>query len=1066
MSFAIEVPGEASPLTLQELCKALEAATSMDNAQRQAAGKQLTTWETQQTYFPSLQVCFLSKTTLCLWKTVLTVFIRPYFQTVFLDKSVPREIRFLAIIQIKNGIDKYWRLTAKNAISQDDRVVIRSRLFKGTIEEEDKAFALHNALAAAKILRIDYPDHWPEALPSLIDLLRQYKSSNQILLGGALVLLLRIVKELGTARMRRSQTALQAVTPELVYLLGEIYTERTTLWTAWLSSGQGDEDAADLAMQNSLVASKILRRLLILGYENPAKDKVVVEFWSVTQDHFGQFLGYVSHDSAVPAPYQDVIGKHLLQFTKLHLEMSETHPASFPILPNSIPLVLAYWDLVTKFAEVFDKSGGLRQTTTGDGNGAKSKVEGPLLERLALKGLLLVKSCVAIVWRPVQTFKYLSREFLEQKDRAVEVIRNELLKDDLVMQIVNVIITKLLIFRKADLESWETDPEDFEATEQYLGDAWQFNVRPCSERVFLDLLVHYKDLLTPPLLSYFHQATIADADVITKEAIYTAMGASAPNISEAFDFDSFLSTTLVQDAQFSGPLAKVLRRRIAILISIWVPVKISDSSRPLIFDIYRHLLNDKDEINDEVVRLTAARQLKDIADDFEFKGDLFATYAPDILPQIINLLQEAVVEDTKQALFETLRVCVQRMEEHVLPFADPIMGALPALWDAAGEAHMIKAAIVGVLSALVNSIGAESRRYQQHMLPIVASCMNDASTHAFLEEIVDLWRSLIVQSASPLSADMISLQPLALPLVGNEPFLAEAAFEILKAYIILAPDAVLSDDLRQRTLQALAIPLESHGRGRGADMLTSFRTMELMFLIASELGGTNGTSVLVQDLVSLGLLQTILQRIHEDWEHSQLTGPNAAKKEALEWSHKLAYFSILGRIGLADPSLLINAVESIGGSFATVWPWLSEQWFASIPNMSDAERQKLSCMALTRLAELEKPYHDLVCSRLQDYFQMWTTVVLECHDGNALGEDGLFWDSAPVGEESTPLESGELLITTRDPVHSLRAYAFVTERLQALVHMAGGESAFRENWVVNVDSEVLVGFEKLAAGAQ
>ena len=56
MSFAIEVPGEANPLSLQELCRALEAATSMDNSQRQAAGKQLGTWETQQGYFPSLQV--------------------------------------------------------------------------------------------------------------------------------------------------------------------------------------------------------------------------------------------------------------------------------------------------------------------------------------------------------------------------------------------------------------------------------------------------------------------------------------------------------------------------------------------------------------------------------------------------------------------------------------------------------------------------------------------------------------------------------------------------------------------------------------------------------------------------------------------------------------------------------------------------------------------------------------------------------------------------------------------------------------------------------------------------
>lgn len=967
----------------------------------------------------------------------------------------------MAILQVKNGIDKYWRPTARNALSQNDRAAIRARLFQGTIGEEDKAFALHNALATAKILRIDYPDHWPEALPTLIDLLRQYRNGDQALLSGALILLLRVVKELGTARLRKSQTALQSITPELVYLLGEIYTERTALWTNWLASGPGDVADIELAIQNSLTSAKILRRLLIFGFENPAKDKVVIEFWSVTQNHFGQFLGYVSHDSTVPAPYQDAIGKHLLQFTKLHLEMSESHPASFPLLPNSMPLVLAYWELVHKFAEVFDKSGGLRQTT--DANGSKSKVEGPLLEKLALKGLLLFKSCVAIVWRPVNTFRYLSKEFLKQKDEAVEMVRTELLKDELVMQIVNVIITKLLIFRQADLEAWEEDPEDFEATEQYLGDAWQFSVRPCAERVFLDLLVHYKHLLTPPLLTYFSQATASNTDVITKEAIYTAMGASAPNLEGAFDFDNFLATTLVQDAQFTGPLAKVLRRRIAILISVWVPIKISNESRPLIFDIFRHLLNDKDEINDQVVRLTAARQLKEIAEDFEFSGELFAPYAPDILPQVINLLPEVSVEDTQQALYETLRLCIQRMEEHVLPFADPIMGALPALWEAAGEAYMIKAAIIGVLSALVYSIGAESRRYQEAMLPIIDQCISDPANGAFLEDIVELWRSLITQSESPLSEQMVNLAPYAFPLIENEPHVAEGAFEILKAYIVLATENVLSDTLRRSFLTTLAGLLQNPVKGRGVDVLTSYGTLECMFLFAMELGGTNGISVLVQDLVSLGLLHTILQRIHEDWEYKQVTGPNAAKKEALEWTHKLAYFGILSRIAVADPALLETVITSVGGDVAQVWPWLSAQWFETVPNMADVDRIKLACLALTRLAELStQPMQDLVCSKLQDYFDMWTKTVLEVHEGNALADDGLVWKEIPAADESTPFEIRWYTIQAREPVHTVHTYPFVTQTLQGLVARTGGEGAFRENWVVNVDKESLQAFEELA----
>ena len=57
MSFTVEVPGGTNPLSLQGLCKALEAATTSHvYAQRQAAEQQLQTWETYPGYWSSLQV--------------------------------------------------------------------------------------------------------------------------------------------------------------------------------------------------------------------------------------------------------------------------------------------------------------------------------------------------------------------------------------------------------------------------------------------------------------------------------------------------------------------------------------------------------------------------------------------------------------------------------------------------------------------------------------------------------------------------------------------------------------------------------------------------------------------------------------------------------------------------------------------------------------------------------------------------------------------------------------------------------------------------------------------------
>lgn len=56
-SFAIEVPGEATPLSQWELVKALtSASTSTDHAQRQSATQQLQAWEAHPDYYTGLQV--------------------------------------------------------------------------------------------------------------------------------------------------------------------------------------------------------------------------------------------------------------------------------------------------------------------------------------------------------------------------------------------------------------------------------------------------------------------------------------------------------------------------------------------------------------------------------------------------------------------------------------------------------------------------------------------------------------------------------------------------------------------------------------------------------------------------------------------------------------------------------------------------------------------------------------------------------------------------------------------------------------------------------------------------
>lgn len=985
----------------------------------------------------------------------------------FLDKHSPQSVRLLAIIQLKNAIDRHWRQHAKDfSIPQASKKTIRDRLFQGTVGEGDRQLAKLNALVVAKVVRIEFPSTWSSPFTDLSNLLRATKDGNQLELSGALMLLLRIVKELGSARMLRIQEALQKVTPELVYILGEIYGARTNEWIAFLTNGQDDigsdaGDAALLAIENSLDALKILRRLLVVGYDEPHKDKSVQEVWTFSQGQFAQFLDFINSGSPKIASYADFLGKHLMQFTKLHLEMAEKHPAAFASLPNSLDLARAYWNITAKFAEGYRDSGGLRQEPSMSDN-SKAKTEGPILEKLALKGLLLMRACMKMVYYSKHSIRYRSKERVQEHQQAIEVVKNNLLTNDFIQQIANVIITHLFIFRKSDMDAWEEEPQEWEEREESQGNAWEWEVRPCAEKLFLELLIHYKELLANPLLQYFTTAQNQQADIITKEAVYTAMGLAAANVHEEFDFDAMLKTTIAADAQQTGQLCQIIRRRIAILLSQWVPVSITKESRPLVYEIFRHFLNPDDSCNDIVVRITAARQFKAVVDEFGFEGEMFLPYASEVLTRLLTLLGEIEIDETKLAILETTRSLIQRMETHVSHFGDQIMSALPEIWTSAGELnYMMKQSVLIIMQTLVMSMRTESVRYHPMILPWIAEAMHEAPDKSMylIEEALELWHSLLTWSSPPLSPENLSLIDISIEKLTEQNEHVMILTNILGAYIMLAPEALLEDRYRGPTFTALCSSLGSKKREQ---ISSATRCTESLIQFSHELGGIPGLRVVVQDMMTTGFITKMLEDIHDSFEAHQTSGPK--KRQSRVSGITLAdYFAVLSRIAVLDPAIFAEALASLG-PLDQVWTWLSAEWFGSLDVTAHIGQQKLSLLALTRLTELPQPMQDIVLHSLQDYFSMWTTVFVQILDREEnIGNDQLVITEEPEPTEwDTPKDVRERALFERDPVKRVQSLPFVTERLNNLVQRVGGDQAFQDNWAVNVDKDVLDGFQLFA----
>lgn len=131
------------------------------------------------------------------------------------------------------------------------------------------------------------------------------------------------------------------------------------------------------------------------------------------------------------------------------------------------------------------------------------------------------------------------------------------------------------------------------------------------------------------------------------------------------DFDAFLKTRLVAEVQENRPGCNILRHRVAILLGQWISVRIHAESRPLVYQIFQHLLDKNDPLNDQVVRVTTGKQFKHVANEWEFDAKTFLPFAPQIISAIMALIEEVELTETKMALLNTISVVVERMDHLV-----------------------------------------------------------------------------------------------------------------------------------------------------------------------------------------------------------------------------------------------------------------------------------------------------------------------------------------------------------------------------------------------------------------
>uniref|UniRef100_A0A673H4L9 Importin-11 n=1 Tax=Sinocyclocheilus rhinocerous TaxID=307959 RepID=A0A673H4L9_9TELE len=166
----------ASSVVLQ----ALTQATSQDTAVLKPAEEQLRQWETQPGFYSVLL-------------------------SIFNNHLLDVNVRWLAVLYFKNGIDRYWRRVAPHALSEEEKSSLRAGLITN-FNEPVNQIATQIAVLIAKVARLDCPRQWPELIPILLESVKVQDSLQQ---HRALLTFYHVTKTLASKRLATDRRLFQ-----------------------------------------------------------------------------------------------------------------------------------------------------------------------------------------------------------------------------------------------------------------------------------------------------------------------------------------------------------------------------------------------------------------------------------------------------------------------------------------------------------------------------------------------------------------------------------------------------------------------------------------------------------------------------------------------------------------------------------------------------------------------------------------------------------------------------------------------------------------------------------------
>ncbi|XP_066514944.1 importin-11 [Hoplias malabaricus] len=969
----------AGPVVLQVLTQ----ATSQNTSELKPAEEQLKQWETQPGFYSVLL-------------------------GIFNDHRLDVNVRWLAVLYFKNGIERYWRRGAPHALSEEEKSSLRSGLITN-FKEPVNQIATQIAVLIAKVARLDCPRQWPELIPVLLEKVKVLDVLQQ---NRALLTFYHVTKTLASKRLANDRRLFQELSSSIYSFVYSVWTHHTDSFLQQLNAG--DQQGAFSSLERTLLSLKVLRKLTVQGFVKPQENVEVMGFLGAVFERLQQFVeccGLVGPGSVC----REKLEKTIILFTKVLLDFLECHPFSFiPLIRRSLEFCVG---------SVF--------STVGDGF---------LFERFIVQCLNLIKSIVKNEsYRPDKNIEDTRPEVMQ-----AHKIRTEFFTPPTLTEIARRLVSKYFLLTEEELLMWEEDPEGF-AVEETGGDSWKYSLRPCTEVVFLDIFHSYSQTLTPVLLEMVHSlqgpSDVNDTvQLLIKDAVYNSVGLAAYELFDSVDFDQWFNNQLLGELQISHNRYKLIRRRVIWLVGQWISVKFKPELRPLLYEVILTLLQDPDL----VVRIETATTLKLAVDDFEFRTEQFLPYLESMFTLLFQLLQQVNECDSKMQILHVLSCVIERVSSQIRPFVGCLVAYLPLLWKQSEDHNMLRCAIITTLIHLVQGLGAECRNLYPFLLPVI-QLSTDVSQppHVYLlEDGLELW--LVTLENSPdVTPELLRLFHNMSPLLELSSENLRMCFQIITSYLYLS-----AGDFLQMYGEGLCRCL--------CDLLKDI-THEGQVQVLKVVEMVMKVSPLVGPHLFRTLLPSVLRGVLEGERYPVVMS---------------VYLGVMGRVLLQNSSffteLLYQISQEIHQEVQCVLGTLIEMWVDRMDNITQPERRKLSSLALLSLlpspdSVIQEKFCGIINICVESLHDVMTEesetgTLRDCMLMNPLEEPKFSEDEEPLTEQ----DKRKRLLALQDPVHRVCLQQCVFEKLKAQ-QVLMGEAEF-QGLMETVDTEVVRQLQEFLTG--